>query len=273
MVKLTDHRREQEEMHREVAEMYKRRGGYRFSEEFQQERNDILVSMAPAGRELRAVDLGCGTGILLHHLAHRYRRVVGLDLSREMLSGFAGRPRSSSSTGDGGEPDGSVGLVCGDMTALPIEDASFDVIYCRSALHHMDDEVAVLSEMCRILKPAGSLVVGEPANDNPVFRLARWWVRRRPSFGKIHTIDRAYTRAQLRDLLDRSGLKVKREYRFGFIAYTFCDNPDLVPVLKWLPAGMALWMARGLRVIDRVCSHIPLVRSLSWYTMLEVSRK
>lgn len=274
MPKLTEHRREQEEMHREVAEMYKRRAGYRFSEEFQQERNDILVSMAPAGRELRAVDLGCGTGILLHHLAHRYRRVVGLDLSREMLSGYAGRPDAARAPADQvGEGPSSVGLVCGDMTALPIADASFDVIYCRSALHHMDDEVAVLSEMCRILRPDGSLVVGEPANDNPVFRLARWWVRRRPSFGKIHTIDRAYTRAQLRELLDRAGLRVKREYRFGFIAYTFCDNPDLVPVLKWLPSSMALVVARGLRFVDRVCARIPLVRSLSWYTMLEVSRK
>lgn len=247
-------------MHREVAGMYKRRAGYPFADEFQRERNDILVSMAPEGRELRAVDLGCGTGILLHHLAQRYDWVAGLDLSSEMLSGYEADGRVNGST---------VNLMCGDMTTLPIADGSVDIVYCRSALHHMDDEIAVLREMRRILKPEGRLVVGEPANDNPVFRLARWWVRRRPSFGRIHTIDRAYTRGQLRELLGQAGLQVEREHRFGFLAYTFCDNPELVPVLRWLPAGLALSVSRGLRKLDALLSKVPLVRHLSWYVMLE----
>lgn len=263
MTKLTEHRRAQQEMHREVAEMYKRRAGYRFADDFQQERNEILVGMAPGGADRRAVDLGCGTGILLHPLAQRYRRVVGIDLSPEMLHGYERERQPAGATVD---------LLCGDMTSLPFADASFDVVLCRSALHHMDDEVAVLKEMGRILKPGGSLVVGEPANDFPLFRLARWWVRRRPSFGKIHTIDRAYTRRQLRDLLAQAGLSVRRERRFGFIAYVLCDNPDLVPVLKVLPAALASGIARVLRVVDDVLARVPIIRNWSWYTMLEVSR-
>ena len=264
MSQLSDYRRSQQEMHREVAEMYKRRAGYPFAHEFQQERNDILISLAPDDRSLRAVDLGCGTGILLHHLSRRYGRVAGLDLSPEMLSGY---DRADSAE------EATVSLLCGDMTSLPIESESFDVVLCRSALHHMDDEVAVLSEMCRILRPGGSLIVGEPANDFPLFRLARWWVKRRPSFGKIHTIDRAYTRAQLRELFDKAGLEVVRERRFGFIAYALCDNPDLVPVLKWLPRPIANGVARALRVVDHGLAHVPLIKNWSWYTMLEVGRK
>lgn len=264
MAGLSTHRREQRDMHREVAGMYKRRAGFPFADEFQRERNDILVSMAPEGRELRAVDLGCGTGILLHHLSARYEWVAGLDLSQEMLAGY--EPERSA-------PDGTVRLLCGDMTLLPIADQSVDIVYCRSALHHMDDEIAVLSEMRRILKPDGRLIVGEPANDNPVFRLARWWVRRRPSFGRIHTIDRAYTRSQLRELLERSGLQVRREHRFGFLAYTLCDNPELVPILRWLPEKLALSVSRGLRRLDRGLSRVPLVRHLSWYVMLEAEHK
>lgn len=263
MSSLTDHRKDQIEMHREVAAMYKRRASYPFAEEFQQERNDLLLDMAPRGTNHRAADLGCGTGLMLHKLAARYSRVVGLDISQEMLEGYdrAGQPA-----------DASVGLVRADMAALPLRGASLDVVLCRSALHHMDDEIGVLSEVCRVLKPEGRLILGEPANDFPIFRLARWWVRRRPSFGKIHTIDRAYTRGQMRELLRKSGLVVTREQRFGFIGYVFCDNPDLVPVLKKLPAGLALGLSRFLRALDRCLAYVPIVKNWSWYTILEVKR-
>lgn len=246
-------------MHREVAHMYRRRSRWDFAQDFQDERNAIMMSLAPHDAQLTAVDLGCGTGIMLDLLAKRFRRVVGLDASQEMLDGY-----DPDKLGD------ELLLLRGDMAALPVADGSFDIVVCRSALHHMDDEVGVLAEICRVLSPKGSLILGEPANDNVVTRLARWWIRRRPSYGKLHTIDRAYTRRQLRDLLSAAGLMVEREVRFGFIAYPLCDNPEVVPVLRWLPFNRALGAA--LRVVDRLLSAIPIVRTQSWYTMLEVRR-
>jgi SAM-dependent methyltransferase len=257
--------RHDEEMHREVAKMYRRRSSYAFAEAFQQERNDLLLALAPApGPEgagarsaRRALDVGCGTGLLLRRLAGRYRQVIGFDLSTEMLEGC--------------ECDGTARLVRGDMAVLPFETGSFAVVFCRSALHHVDDEVAVLREIARVLEPGGRLILAEPANDNPLARAARAWVKRRPSYGKLHTIDRAFTRGQLRSLLAAAGLEVRRERRFGFLAYPFCDNPDLVPVLKALPFSSAIGAA--LRACDRVLAAIPLVRTQSWYTILEIARR
>ena len=114
-----------------------------------------------------------------------------------------------------------------------------------------------------------TVVLGEPANDNVLTRAARAWVRRRPSYGKLHTIDRAYTRRELRDLLAQADLTVVREERFGFVAYPLCDNPDLVPVLKPLPASLARGVGSALRALDRLLARIPLLRSQSWYTMIE----
>jgi SAM-dependent methyltransferase len=208
-----------------------------------------------------ALDLGCGTGIMLDKLSARYGRVTGLDISQEMLEGY-----DLSDLREGL----SVGLVRGDMAALPFATGRFDAIICRSALHHMEDEQGVLSEIARVLSPEGRLILGEPANDNLLTRAARAWVKRRPSYGKIHTIDRAYTRRQLRDLLEGAGLVVRREVRFGFIAYPLCDNPDLVPVLKKMPFANAI--ASALRAFDRLLARIPLLRTQSWYTILEVSR-
>lgn len=258
---LSEHARQQVEMHRNVAHMYRRRSAWAFSEAFQEERNDILMSLAPPREGGLALDLGCGTGIMLDKLSARYGRVTGLDISQEMLEGY-----DLSDLREGL----SVGLVRGDMAALPFATGRFDAIICRSALHHMEDEQGVLSEIARVLSPEGRLILGEPANDNLLTRAARAWVKRRPSYGKIHTIDRAYTRRQLRDLLEGAGLVVRREVRFGFIAYPLCDNPDLVPVLKKMPFANAI--ASGLRAFDRLLARIPLLRTQSWYTILEVSR-
>jgi ubiquinone/menaquinone biosynthesis C-methylase UbiE len=262
MTGLSEHARRQVEMHRNVAHMYRRRSAWPFAEAFQQERNDVLMSLAPDRPEGRALDLGCGTGVMLDRLAARYGCVVGVDLSMEMLEGY-----DLSDLREGL----SVLLVRGDMTRLPFASGRFDTVVCRSALHHMEDEVGVLSEIARVLAPDGRLVLGEPANDNLLTRAARAWVRRRPSFGTIHTIDRAYTRGQLRRLLGAAGLEVRREVRFGFLAYPLCDNPDLVPVLKRLPGAGAI--AACLRALDRLLARVPLLRSQSWYAMLEVGRR
>ncbi len=258
---LSDHARQQVEMHRQVAHMYRRRSQWAWAEAFQDERNALLESLAPERPAGTALDLGCGTGVMLDRLGRRFPRVLGLDLSQEMLEGFdLSRLRAGL----------SVALLRGDMGALPLRSGSVDVVVCRSALHHMQDEAAVLAEIARVLRPDGRLVLGEPANDNLLTRAARAWVRRRPSYGKIHTIDRAYTRAQLRALLHAAGLRVVREVRFGFLAYPLCDNPELVPLLKYLPGAGTL--AALLRAIDRLLARVPLLRTQSWYTLLEVVR-
>jgi ubiquinone/menaquinone biosynthesis C-methylase UbiE len=261
MSALSEHARRQVEMHRNVAHMYRRRSAHAFAEAFQEERNEILMSLAPDLPAGHAVDLGCGTGVMLDKLAARYARVTGIDISAEMLEGF-----DLSDLREGL----AVALLRADMAALPLRSGSCDVVVCRSALHHMEDEAAVLGEIARVLAPDGRLILGEPANDNILTRAARAFVKRRPSYGKIHTIDRAYTRGQLRALLSAAGLAVRREVRFGFIAYPLCDNPELVPVLTRLP--FANGIASALRALDRLLARIPLIRSQSWYTILEVAR-
>lgn len=102
----------------------------------------------------RAVDLGCGTGGNLSLFApFSPRSVVGLDLSPIALE-HARRKHPSAP------------LVRADLTrALPFADASMDVVTIFNVLYHqwIDDEVEVLSEACRILRPGGLLLATEPA--------------------------------------------------------------------------------------------------------------
>jgi len=89
----------------------------------------------------RVLDVGCGEGTLVRHLAERVPHVVGLDPDLTAL-------RVSSSPG----------LVGGDVEALPFADASFDAVTACMVLHHADHESA-LSEMTRVLAPGGRLLV------------------------------------------------------------------------------------------------------------------
>jgi SAM-dependent methyltransferase len=49
-----------------------------------------------------------------------------------------------------------------DVTAIPVEDASFDVILCTEVLEHVPDPSAALKEMARIVRPGGKLLITAP---------------------------------------------------------------------------------------------------------------
>lgn len=59
-----------------------------------------------------------------------------------------------------------------DAHELDFEDDSFDVVFGREILHHLDYEV-VAQEMRRVLKPGGQIVFLEPLGRNPVGKLVR----------------------------------------------------------------------------------------------------
>jgi SAM-dependent methyltransferase len=49
-----------------------------------------------------------------------------------------------------------------DITAIPVPDDSFDVVLCTEVLEHVPEPIAALTEMVRILRPGGSLLITAP---------------------------------------------------------------------------------------------------------------
>lgn len=102
----------------------------------------------------RAVDLGCGTGgNLAIFTPFAPRSVVGLDISPIALQHARRKDRSAR-------------LVRADLRRpLPFADASADVVTIFNVLYHrwVDDEIGVLAEVRRILRPGGLLMATEPA--------------------------------------------------------------------------------------------------------------
>jgi ubiquinone/menaquinone biosynthesis C-methylase UbiE len=97
------------------------------------------------------LDIGTGTGRILGLLAPRVRESIGVDNSRAMLA--IARDRVSRAGGSG------VSLRLADMYALPLADASVDLITIHMVLHYADAPEQVLAEAARVLRPGGRLLV------------------------------------------------------------------------------------------------------------------
>ena len=91
-----------------------------------------------------ALDVATGTGNTALALAPHVRRVIGLDLTREMLD-EARRLAAERSINN-------VDWVIGDAAHLPFQDETFDVYVVRAAPHHFLDIDAFLAEAHRVLK-------------------------------------------------------------------------------------------------------------------------
>lgn len=94
------------------------------------------------------VDVGCGTGATAA-LLQRYGMVIGVDISAFALSWSRQR--------------GLTNLLLAAAERLPLARDCADVIIATDILEHLDDDMAVLKEFHRVLKPGGYVVVTVPA--------------------------------------------------------------------------------------------------------------
>jgi SAM-dependent methyltransferase len=105
----------------------------------------------------RALDVGCGDGVLVRRLAGRCGEVVGIDADARMIRVARQRCRDLP----------NVIFAERDFTAGPYFNKDFDFICSVSAIHHMDFAGAV-TQMRRLLRPGGRLVIVGLARDASV---------------------------------------------------------------------------------------------------------
>lgn len=89
------------------------------------------------------VDVGCGGGLLAPHVAGKGYRHVGVDLVPSALT----RARER-----------GVRVVRADAVALPVADATADVVSAGELFEHVPDLPGAVREACRVLRPGGLLV-------------------------------------------------------------------------------------------------------------------
>lgn len=114
-----------------------------------------VVERYGAGKDV--LEVGCGTGLLLHRAGAFARRAIGIDLSGGMLAKAAAR---------------GLTVAQASATQLPIATASVDVAYSFKVLAHIPDIAGALAEMARVVRPGG-WVIAEFYNARSIRRLVK----------------------------------------------------------------------------------------------------
>lgn len=109
----------------------------------------------------RVLDAGCGAGRHLSE-AFRYRgiHVVGIDLGREDVVTAKNTLKIMRHKGEDG--GGSWLVARSDITHIPFEDESFDIVICSEVLEHIPEQKRAAKEIVRVLKTGKSLIVSVP---------------------------------------------------------------------------------------------------------------
>jgi ubiquinone/menaquinone biosynthesis C-methylase UbiE len=144
-----------------------------------------IAWVEPLSPEMIVLDVACGAAHASEQVAPHVRQVVAVDITPALLAAGAERL--------GAAGVANVLLQEGNANALPFVDASFDLVVCRSSLHHFEDPRRALAEMARVCRPDGRVVVSDMIAPSASVRAA---------FDEVHQLlDPSHVRALLADEL------------------------------------------------------------------------
>ncbi len=116
---------------------------------FSEEVRDKAFSVAGVKKGKIAADIGAGSGFISEGLIHKGLMVIAIDQSEAMLAEM--REKFSSAEG--------VEYRLGEAEKLPIPDEAVDYAFANMYIHHVKSPQKAITEMVRILKPGGKLVI------------------------------------------------------------------------------------------------------------------
>ena len=147
-------------------------------------KNNILLHLIEriAKPGARVADIGCGTGGLLAQLAAKYD-AIGVEMDATARDACSRR---------------GLKVLAGHLPdAIPLPDASFDLVVSSEVVEHVEDDRGAVARLASLLAPGGTLIITVPAHQ---------WMWSEHDVANHHF--RRYTRAQVRALIEGTGLRV-----------------------------------------------------------------
>jgi ubiquinone/menaquinone biosynthesis C-methylase UbiE len=187
--------------------------------------DNALENLAVSPEGLTVYEVGCGAGRLTVHLASRFKKVVAMDVSGEMLKAARAAAKAREIK--------NVKFVEGNGTDFqPQTDASVDVVYSAIVFQHIpnvDNQLGYIREMARILRPGGLFLISLYGNEEEYAFLKTEWEKRRAAndplgwsaLGALElpryetSMSTPMPRKYLQETLDRAGMELLFERGSG----------------------------------------------------------
>jgi SAM-dependent methyltransferase len=150
------------------------------------------------------LDLGCGSGENVVPLLARGARVLGIDISPELIAIAERRLHDA----------GLEAAVCvGSAYDTGLPDKSIDLIFCTALIHHLDIKLA-RDEMWRILRPGGLVILKEPIRFSTKYARIRSLL---PAKEDISEFEHPLTREELDTMVQPFTVEGTRYFRLPFV--------------------------------------------------------
>lgn len=133
----------------------------------------------------KCLNAGCGEGIYSEFLESfkEITEITNLDLALPSIPQKRTDPRHKA--------------YQGSLTSIPFGDATFDACLCTEVIEHIKEDNLVISELARIIKPGGFLLISVPTPPAP--------------YDPAH-VREGYTLEELSELLIKNGFTIKDYY-------------------------------------------------------------
>jgi SAM-dependent methyltransferase len=234
----SDEGRVQQAHYDRVAAAYVENLHYPHTQEYMAHLDQALLDVIAADDLGTVAEICCGRGEAFQLLGDRIERGIGIDVSISMLRS-AMRENSAQ----------NLAFIQGDATMLPMADESIDNVFMLGGIHHVNDRLALFSEVRRILKPGGRFYFREPVSDLWLWRLLRGIVYRLSPALDSET-ERPLRYDETIPFLDHAGLRLESWRTHGLFGFCLFMNSDVLVVnrlFRFVP---------GIRGITRLSTRL-----------------
>ena len=114
---------------------------------------ELLAEMSCVNNKDKVLDVSCGPGLVAREFARHASHVTGIDITEAMINLARERARDNNLA--------NLSWEIGNAIPLPFDDDSFTLVITRYSFHHFLEPEKALSEMIRVCKPGGRVLVAD----------------------------------------------------------------------------------------------------------------
>jgi ubiquinone/menaquinone biosynthesis C-methylase UbiE len=163
-----------------------------------------LVDVIDFGECPNFIDIGCGTGWAVYHVAEKldYKgNFTGIDISEGMIEGAKKKLSDKK----------CISFYKSSVESIPVDDGSIDIAVCTNSFHHYFDPMKALSEIRRILKPSGKIFIMDAATDDFFMKwIDSIFAKREKEHVKL------YSTGEFMDMFSRGGFKYLKSWTITY---------------------------------------------------------